>query len=97
MIINWFIYLIAFVIGNATGYYQRINIVGFLNGTVKPFLWSYAEPHWSKANDWWSTKAKPYVTKKQTLIAEKIDYYEDRAKGGAEAGADDVDSDVKEE
>jgi hypothetical protein len=80
-LINLLIYLVAFVIGNVSGYYQKFNVWDWVTGTAYPFVERRTEPYRTKATAWIKEKVWPYVDEKKTLITDKIAYYEHQAVG----------------
>jgi hypothetical protein len=87
-LINLLIYLVAFVIGNVSGYYQKFNVWDWVTGTAYPFVEKRTEPYRTQVTTWIKDKVWPYVTEKKTIMAEKIAYYEHQTTTGEEKKED---------
>jgi len=74
--VTWFFYCMAFLLGNALGYYQEINVAEQINTSIIPAISQVVQSLWNKLQYQWVFKVKPYMIDKKPLIKEKISYYE---------------------
>ena len=81
--VNLLIYVVAFIAGNISGYYQKFNVYDWGKETIWPIvknkgkvLVTSVQPWYLKAKNYISQQIWPYVNKKKTLVAEKVRHYE---------------------